>query len=343
MEVTTEHSMKLHDIMAAAPPEAPLVPIRPLRTNQYVSKGKSIVALTRSNSRLTALREVLGLLGGIDPILQGVTGTILLKPNCNTDDPFPASSHPDVIRLVAEHLINSGFPPQNIVIGDMGGKGRGLPTKWTMENIGLQQIAQDLGLRLSYFDEEDWVTVTHPKMTHWPEGGRIPRCLYDAERVISLPAMKTHETATFTLSLKSIVGLTDALGRDRLHNGDLSLTINEKIAELNLAYTADLIILDGMKCFVTKGPSEGELAYPGVVIAGGDRVAVDAVGVAILKHFNAENIANRPLSDHKQLQWGEHIGLGTFNPARLEIRSSNPANDPDFPALLSSIQQDLSA
>jgi uncharacterized protein (DUF362 family) len=286
---------------------------------------------------------VLKLLGGIDPILKDVTGTILLKPNCNTDDPFPASSHPDMIRLTAEHLINSGVSPENIVIGEISGKGRGLPTKWTMENMGLQQIAQELGLQLSYFEEEDWVTVTHSKMAHWPQGGRIPRRLYDAERVISLPAMKTHVTATFTLSLKSIVGLTDALGRDRLHNGDLSLTINEKIAELNLAYTADLIILDGMKCFITEGPSEGELAHPGVVIAGGDRVAVDAVAVAILKYFNAENIANRRLRDHKQLQWGEHIGLGTFNPDRLEIRSSNPANDPDFPALLNSIHQELSA
>jgi uncharacterized protein (DUF362 family) len=335
--------MMLHETMAATPPDAPLVRIQPLRANQYRSKGKSVVAVTRSNSRLTAFREVLRLLGGIDPILQGVTGTILLKPNCNTDNPFPASTHPDMIRLVAEHLINSGFPSTNIVIGDMGGKGRGLPTQWTMENLGLRQIAQDLGVRLSFFEDEDWVTITHPKMTHWPNGGRIPRLLSDAERVISLPAMKTHATATFTLSLKNIVGLTDALGRDRLHTGDRSLTIHEKIAELNLAYTADLIILDGMKCFVTKGPSEGKLACPGVVIAAGDRVALDAVGVAILKQFNAENIANRRISEHKQLQWGGHIGLGTLDPNRIEIRSSNPANDPDFPELLRNIHQDLSA
>jgi uncharacterized protein (DUF362 family) len=153
--------------------------------------------------------------------------------------------------------------------------------------------------------------------------------------------MKTHVNATFTLSLKSVVGLTDALGRDQLHNGECSFTIHEKIAELNLVYTADLIILDGMNCFVTKGPSEGKRACPGVVIAGGDRVAVDAVGVAILKQFNAEHIANRQISDHKQLHWGDHIGLGTLDPNRIEIRSSNPANDPDFPVLLSHIYQDL--
>ena len=102
--------MTLHDAMAATPPDAPLVRMKPPRVNQYRSKGKSLVALTRSNSRFTAFLEVLRLLGGMDPILQGVTGTILLKPNCNTDDPFPASSHPNMIRLVAEHLINSGVP-----------------------------------------------------------------------------------------------------------------------------------------------------------------------------------------------------------------------------------------
>jgi hypothetical protein len=35
--------------------------------------------------------------------------------------------------------------------------------------------------------------------------------------------------------------------------------------------------------------------------------------------------------------------LGTLDPNRIEIRSSNPANDPDFPRLLNNIHQDLSA
>ena len=330
--------MKTYGSMVTNPPKAPVVQLKAFRPNKFVSNGKSVVAVVRSDDRSTALRETLKLLGGLDPILEGVTGTILLKPNCNTDDPFPASTHPEMVRLVAELLINHKVKPSNIVVGDMSGRGRGLPTKRTMENIGLAKVASDLGIKLSFFEEEEWVTVKHPKMRHWPEGVRIPRNLYEAERVVSLPAMKTHSSATFTLSLKSAVGLTDALGRDQLHNGE---ALNEKVAELNLAYTADLIILDGLECFTTRGPAEGSLAKPGIVIAGGDRVAVDAVGVAVLKQLGAENIAGRRVAEHLQLKWAAKIGLGNLDIRNIEIRTSNPEGDPKFSDMLDSVKKDL--
>jgi uncharacterized protein (DUF362 family) len=220
MKITPENSVRLYDAMAANPPKAPQVPVKAPRRNRYVSDGKSIVAIVRSDSRSTALLEAFRLIGGLEPIINDCRGTVLLKPNCNTDDPFPASVHRETIRNVAEALINQGVSSENIIVGDMSGKARGLPTKWTMENIGLQQIAQDLGFRLSFFEEEEWVTVIHPQMAHWPEGVRIPRPLYDANRVISLPAMKTHVSATFTLSLKNAVGVIDPFCRNWLHNGD---------------------------------------------------------------------------------------------------------------------------
>lgn len=336
MKVTSEISMKIYESMAAEPPEAPVAPIKAFRANEYASNGKSIVALVRSDDRSTALREVLKLLGGLGRILEGFDGTILLKPNCNTDDPFPASTHPEMVKLVAELLLDHKVHPGNIVVGDMSGRSRGLPTKWTMENIGLTKVAGDLGLRLSFFEEEDWVTLKHSRMRHWPEGVRVPRHLYEAGRVISLPAMKTHSSATFTLSLKNAVGLTDALGRDLLHKGE---ALNEKIAELNLAYTADLTILDGIKCFTTGGPFEGRLARPGIVIAGGDRVAVDAVGVALLKQLGAENIAGRREEDHAQLKWAAEIGLGNQDAEKIEIRTSNPEKDPKFSNMLSIMKE----
>jgi uncharacterized protein (DUF362 family) len=341
LKVTQKRSMKIYNSMATRPPEAPISTIKDSRANAYISNGRSVVALVRSDDRSTAVLEALKLLGGLDRILEGVKGMILLKPNCNTDDPFPASTHPEMVRLVAEVLINHKIPPSKIIIGDMSGKARGLPTKWTMENIGLIKAAQDLGLRLSFFEKEDeWVTLKHPQMYNWPEGVRIPRLLYEAERVISLPTMKTHLLTTFTLSLKNSVGFTDALGRDWLHNGE---ALKEKTAELNLTYTTDLIILDGIKCFTTGGPYEGKLVEPGIIIAGGDRVAVDAIGVAMLKQLRAEGIANRQVSGHVQLKWAAERGMGNLNADKIEIRASNPENDPTFSDLLSNIKKDLSS
>ncbi|MDP6048275.1 MAG: hypothetical protein QGG23_02340 [Candidatus Bathyarchaeota archaeon] len=52
--------------------------------------------------------------------------------------PFPRNSDPETVSLIAESLIADGFDPGMIVIGEMSGKYRGLPTRVTMKNLGLE-------------------------------------------------------------------------------------------------------------------------------------------------------------------------------------------------------------
>jgi len=40
--------------------------------------------------------------------------------------------------------------------------------------------------------------------------------------------------------------------------------------------------MDGIKAFISGGPEKGELIEPNLLLASEDRVAIDAVGVAIL-------------------------------------------------------------
>jgi uncharacterized protein (DUF362 family) len=67
------------------------------------------------------------------------------------------------------------------------------------------------------------------------------------------------------------------------------------IAEINQLYEPDLIILDRMEAFVNEGPEAGKTVEPGVIIAGTDRVAVDAVGIAILRSMGTTSVV---VSDH---------------------------------------------
>ncbi|MFC1966279.1 DUF362 domain-containing protein [Chloroflexota bacterium] len=55
------------------------------------------------------------------------------------------------------------------------------------------------------------------------------------------------------------------------------------ITEINIAYSPDLIVLDGVEAFVDGGPANGKRVQAGIMLAGNDRVAIDAVGVAILR------------------------------------------------------------
>ena len=85
------------------------------------------------------------------PLTDGVKGKILIKPNCNTDDPYPRDTHHDTIRTIAELLIESGIKPERTVVGDMSGRARGLPTRATMENLGITKVAEEMGMNISLF------------------------------------------------------------------------------------------------------------------------------------------------------------------------------------------------
>ncbi len=63
--------------------------------------------------------------------------------------------------------------------------------------------------------------------------------------------------------------------------------MRQMIAEINTAYSPALIPLDGIESFTNGGPSHGRKVETGVILAGDDRVAIDATGVAILRLLGA--------------------------------------------------------
>ena len=59
----------------------------------------------------------------------------------------------------------------------------------------------------------------------------------------------------------------------------------QMIAEINQAYSPSLVVMDGIEAFVTGGPDKGIRENPGVLLASSDRIAIDAVGVAVLRLY----------------------------------------------------------
>jgi uncharacterized protein (DUF362 family) len=92
------------------------------------------------------------------------------------------------------------------------------------------------------------------------------------------------------------------------------------IAELNTGYKPNLIVLDGIAAFTDGGPSQGELKAGNVILVGDDRVAVDAVGVAVLKSLGAnEAIMSRPVFQQEQIARAVELKLGVTGPEQIEI------------------------
>ncbi|NIM44157.1 MAG: DUF362 domain-containing protein [Nitrososphaeria archaeon] len=318
-------------------PRAPEVPPKKRQKRHFVDHGKSVIAIVRTDDRITGIDECLRLLGGVD-FLRRLKGDVLVKPNSNSGDPFPASTHPETVRRVIEVLLSLGIGGNRIIMGDMSGWIY-MPTRKSMEENGIMRIAEELGVKVSLFDEENkWVTVRPEGAGLWPEGFPVAMTAHNASTIISLPALKTHRSGVFTLSLKNTMGMTNLRGRGYLH---LKKEMNSLIAELNLAYQPALVILDGMKCFVTGGPAKGDIAQPEVIIAGDDRVAIDAVGAAILKFHKAVGIVDKSVKDHEQLDHASKIGLGNLNIHEISLRTANLAGDERFTEILSYIEREL--
>ena len=84
-------------------------------------------------------------------------------------------------------------------------------------------------------------------------------------------------------------------------------------------------MLDGVDSFTYGGPSEGEMKRGNEVLAGHDRVAIDAVGLAILKELGAnEAIMGTPIFRQEQMARAVELGLGARGPDEIELVTGDP-------------------
>jgi uncharacterized protein (DUF362 family) len=121
------------------------------------------------------------------------------------------------------------------------------------------------------------------------------------------------------MSIKLAVGVTNRSVRQEMHNAAKTY-MRHMIAEIHHAFTPQIIVMDGMDIFVDGGPNTGKLVNAGVIVAGTDRIAVDAVGLAILKHHGSnEAIMSKKIFEQEQLARAAEMGLGVKSPDQIEI------------------------
>ncbi len=275
----------------------------------------SRIALVQTTDRADGVRRALALLG-INPV-QGQE--VLLKPNFNSADPSPGSTHPDVLRTLVTLLGEMGAT--RITVGDRSGMG---DTNAVMRALGVFEMAAELGFDTLNFDElrlNEWREFKLPG-AHWGQGFLFAAPCLDCGALVQTCCLKTHRFGgVFTLSLKNSVGMVakrhPTSGYNymtELHNSSWQ---RHMIAEINAAYTPALVVLDGVEAFVSGGPDQGKKAAPGVILAGVDRVAIDALGVAILRQHGAS--FNGTIYEQPQIARAIELGLGAGDPGQIEI------------------------
>ncbi len=231
--------------------------------------GIAKIALVRTSNRSKGVRLAIDLLG----INSFTDKNVFLKPNFNSADPAPGSTHPDVLRELVLKLQEMGA--SKIELGDRSGMGN---TRQVMQKLGVFDLAAELGIKTLVLDELDasgWEMI-QPPGSHWKQGFPFARACMDSGAVVQACCLKTHRYGGhFTMSLKNSVGLVAKhIPGDKynymseLHNSEFQRMM---IAEINTAYQPALIVMDGVEAFASGGPDQGKLIRPEVMLAGRDR------------------------------------------------------------------------
>lgn len=272
---------------------------------------------------------------GIQALLEKVDLSVLhnkkiiIKPNYNSDDPFPATTHFDTLRTVIRAV--KAVTPESITITERSGMGdteKVLEDRWVYALASAEVIEV---INLDELEDKEW-TRKGTIETHWKNGFMLPKIVLEADYVINLPCLKTHRFGgDFTMSLKNNVGLVP-----RWHGGynymlELHGSPHQRlmIAEVNKYLPRQIILLDGMKGFATQGPEKGKLIEPGVIMLAADPVAIDAVGVAILRLYGTtQKVSQGKIFDQDQIKRAAELGIGAKSAEEIELTAVNADAEP---------------
>lgn len=275
------------------------------------------VALVRTTDRADGLRRAVDLLG----VRLQPGAEVLVKPNFNSADPTPGSTHNEILQAMIERL--QEWDAGQISVGDRSGMG---DTRAVMQAKGVFDMAETFGFETIVFDDlpaDQWASLDAPG-SHWARGFPVARIGLESE-VVQLCCLKTHRFGGhFTLSLKNSVGMVAnrVPGESYAYMDELHGSSHQRrmIAEINAAYAPALVVLDGVEAFTSGGPDAGKIVRPEVVLAGADRVAIDAVGVAILRDFGTTSqVSGGPVFAQDQIARAVELGLGVASPEAIDF------------------------
>ena len=247
---------------------------------------------------------------------------IALKANYNSADPPPASTHIDTLDAVCTAVLAE--KPKKLILAERSGMGN---TRDVLEARGVIALAHERGFSAVVLDELDrtgWGEIQALGL-HWSRGFFIANVFTSADRVVQTCCLKTHRFGgDFTMSLKNSIGLIAKRvpGVNYDFMGELHSSPHQRlmIAEINKFYRTDLVVLDATEGFATGGPDKGMLIHPEVIIAGSDRVAIDAVGVALLRSYGTmRDVTAGRIFEQEQIARAAQLGIGVASAADIKL------------------------
>lgn len=221
----------------------------------------------------TAVLSLLEPFGGIGTFVRPGE-RVLLKPNMlSAKHPDQAvTTHPTLVRVVSELAREAGG---RVMIGDSPGIGG---FQRVAEKSGIAQAAEQSGAELVEFT----ATVDLPGSGTFRRI-TVAKTYWEADKIINLPKLKTHEMMTMTCAVKNLFGAVVGAEKAGWHlkAGSSREQFARLLLEIYLLKKPVLNIVDAIVAMEGNGPGSGDPIHVGALIAGVNPVAVDAMAARL--------------------------------------------------------------
>lgn len=218
--------------------------------------------------------------------------TVLVKPNLVSAEPYPTTTHPEVLKTCLELFLSKN---KRVLVADGPAFNAG-PSQKVIKNHPLAQVCRKFDLQLINLNQGPFVKVKTKSFTF-----NIASQALESDFIISLPVFKSHSTCLITGALKNQYGLLSLKDKAKFHLLFWK-NINRAIAELNKAVPANFWIVDLVETLINAQEVRhgGKKASVGFMLAGEDPVALDTKGFEILKNF-APRLKNKKVEEIPQI------------------------------------------
>ncbi len=300
------------------------------------------VAAVRGDDLYAMARDALEAIGGMAAIVRPGE-TVFIKPNFVTMAFAQYDRHPfllgecakvEIVTTVAEECLKAGA--SEVTIGDASH----MPSfDWHYATTldGSTDLVQEAARLSSEYEGKVTLAcldVDSPEWVEFPTSSSlgtiaVSSLVARADRVISIPVLKTHSWAQLSLSLKNFVGVTPLERYGWVPSGMYSRlgfdhSSPQAIAQIYLdivnAVRPDLAIIDASIGIEGNGPSAGDgqgitvdmhdRLGSRLLLASTDLVAADATAARIIKH---------DVPSIRQIPMAYDMGLGEMHEESIQI------------------------
>jgi uncharacterized protein (DUF362 family) len=222
----------------------------------------------------SAVSESLELIGGLGKVISH-GDSVVVKPNLVVPADYRTGivTNPFVVKALCELARDAGA--KKVTIAESSGVWE--ETEKAFEKSGIKQVAEELKVDLLDLKKAETLNLPVPQGVILKRL-KVPRIIREADVIINVPVIKTHNGFPATLGLKNMKGILQDTDKKRFHNTGLA----QCIVDLNKLVLPAVTVLDGTVGMEGLGPVNGTPVNLGVIISSFDTVAGDVVAGMVM-------------------------------------------------------------